>query len=79
MSARKAIKAVAKPKTTDLTKKRSIKFSQRETDLLCTLVVSSDVLSNVTNKITTFGRLACWEDIATVFNASPGVSVSNSF
>lgn len=52
---------------------RSKRFSQIETDLLCRLVLSSDINSMVTNKMTVHGRLSDWEDIARVFNSSPGV------
>lgn len=70
MSARKANKAINKKPT-----KRSSKFRQAETDLLCSLVVSSDLTSNVSSKVKKIGRLASWNEIATAFNASSGVSV----
>lgn len=55
--------------------KRSARFTQLETNLLCSLVIDSDLNTNVTNKLTKYGRLAGWDDIARVFNASPDVSV----
>lgn len=79
MAARKAFKASAKndeENNSNSAKKRSGKFSQLETDLLCSLVIASDLNTNVTNKMTKYGRLTGWNDIATMFNVSPGVTVS---
>lgn len=58
---------------------RSKRYSQGETDLLCDLVLASDINTMVTNKITPYGRMRGWEDIARVFNASPDVTVSFKF
>lgn len=58
---------------TKLTKKRGKYFSSPETDLLLELVMQSDLCSQVTNKITPYGRLRTWEDIEKVYNASPVV------
>lgn len=55
---------------------RSKRFSQVETDLLCDLVLSSDINTMVTNKITPYGRLRGWDDVARSFNASAHVTVS---
>ncbi|XP_055839396.1 uncharacterized protein LOC129907303 isoform X2 [Episyrphus balteatus] len=58
---------------TDMRRKRSKKFSQLETDLLLSLVLSSNVNSMETNRMTTKGRSVGWETICVTFNASPGV------
>lgn len=55
--------------------RRSARFSEAETDLLCNLIVASDVNTSTTNKMTPYGRLKSWEDITRMFNASPNVIV----
>lgn len=55
---------------------RSKRFTQSETDLLCDLVLASDINTMVTNKITPYGRLRGWDDICRSFNASANVTVS---
>lgn len=55
---------------------RAKRYTQFETDLLCDLVLASDINTMVTNKITPYGRMRGWEDIARIFNATPDVTVS---
>lgn len=51
---------------------RGILFTEEETDLLLTLLLSSDLLSQGTNKMTPYGRIETWQNIHRIFNASPG-------
>lgn len=81
MSTKKKSKLIAKiaktrqlneePQEIDSKKKCRSIFNVPETDLLLELVMSSDVLSMTTNKLTPYGRLRNWEDIANAYNASP--------
>ena len=52
------------------------RYTQFETDLLCDLVLASDINTMVTNKITPYGRMRGWEDITKTYNASENVTVS---
>lgn len=56
-------------------KARSVYFTTAETDLLLSLLMQSDILSQATNKVTPYGRLKSWGDLHRVYNASPNVNV----
>lgn len=61
-------------------KPRGKYFTVPETDFLLSLVLASDITSQVTNKITPYGRLRTWEDIERIYNSSPIVkNVSSLF
>lgn len=84
--ASKRAKALPKPKKTkaatgddkenEKKKSRSTFFTEEETDLLLSLLMASELLSQATNKITPNGRIKSWQDLHRIFNSSPGVHVS---
>lgn len=53
---------------------RAARFTESETDLLLDLWMNSALSSAQTNKLSPYGRLQTFEDIARIFNQSPLIS-----
>lgn len=66
---------LASTETEQKKKARSKYFTTAETDLLLSLLMQSDLLSQTTNKVTPYGRVKSWEDLHRIYNASPNVNV----